>query len=108
MLQQITNSLTWKGAAMSRRRGQGEGSIYLRPDGRWSAIVTVGLVKGRQRRKYIYGKTRKEVAEKLKEILRDQQLGVNIAPERLTVETFLTTWLEEVVRRRLRPRVYEG
>jgi integrase len=93
---------------MAKRRGHGEGSIYLRPDGRWCAYVTVGQVKGKQKRKYIYGKTRKEVAEKLKAALRDQQLGVNIAPERLTVETFLTTWLEEVVRRRLRPRVYEN
>ena len=93
---------------MAKRRGHGEGSIYLRPDGRWCASVTVGQVKGKQKRKYIYGKTRKEVAEKLKAALRDQQLGVNIAPERLTVESFLTTWLEEVVRRRLRPRVYEN
>jgi integrase len=92
---------------MAKRRGHGEGSIYQRPDGRWCAIVTVGYANGKQRRKYIYGKTRKEVAEKLKEVLREQQLGVNIAPERLTVETFLTTWLEDVVRRRLRPRVYE-
>jgi integrase len=89
-----------------RRRGHGEGSIYRRPDGRWSAIVTVGHVKGKQRRKYIYGTTRKEVAEKLKKALHDQQLGINIAPERLTVEIFLTSWLEEVMRRRLRPRVY--
>jgi integrase len=48
------------------------------------------------------------VAEKLKAALRDQQLGVNIAPERLTVEMFLTIWLEEVVRRRLRPHVYQN
>ena len=89
---------------MAKRRGHGEGSIYLRPDGRWCAYVTVGQVKGKQKRKYIYGKTRKEVAEKLKAALRDQQLGLNITPERLTVESFLTTWLEEVVRRRLRPR----
>ena len=66
---------------MAKRRGHGEGSIYLRPDGRWCAYVTVGQVKGKQKRKYIYGKTRKDVAEKLKAVLRDQQLGVNIAPD---------------------------
>jgi integrase len=93
---------------MTRRRGHGEGSIYRRPDGRWSAIITVGHNEGKQRRKYIYGKTRKEVAEKLKKALHDQQLGVNIAPERLTVEMFLMTWLVEVMQRRLRPRVYEN
>jgi hypothetical protein len=46
---------------------------------RWCAYVTIGHVKGKQKRKYIYGKTRKEVAEKLKAALRDQQLGGNIA-----------------------------
>ncbi len=41
------------------KRGHGEGSIYQRKDGRWTASITV---EGRKR-KYIYGKTRKEVQE---------------------------------------------
>lgn len=35
------------------------------------------------------GKTRYEVQEQLKKLLRDQQRGINIDPEKQTVEEFL-------------------
>ena len=47
---------------MSKRRGKGEGSIFQRNDGRWVAEITTEAYKGR---KTFYGKTRKEVQEKL-------------------------------------------
>jgi len=54
---------------MAKRRGHGEGGIYQREgDGKWCASVDLGLVNGKRRRKVIYGKTRKEVADKLKTI----------------------------------------
>ena len=31
---------------MTKRRGNGEGSIFQRGDGRWTATITVGLVEG--------------------------------------------------------------
>src|SRR5205823_3266891 len=93
---------------MPRRRGHGEGSIYQRSDGRWCASISIGTVKGTPKRKTIYGRTRKEVSEKLKVALRDQQQGVNIAPERLTVAQFLELWLEQVVTVRNRPRTLES
>ena len=43
------------------KRGHGEGSIYLRKDGRWCACLTVGP----NRRKYFYGQSRREVFRKL-------------------------------------------
>ncbi len=59
---------------MPSKRGHGEGSIYQRSDnGIWCTVVDLGYVNGKRKRKYIYGKTRKEVAEKLKVVLRDQQ-----------------------------------
>ena len=52
---------------MAKRRGNGEGGIYQREsDGKWCASVDLGFVNGKRRRKVIYGKTRKEVADKLK------------------------------------------
>ena len=46
-----------------RKRGHGEGSITQRKsDGLWQAALTLEGGK----RKYLYGKTRKEVADKLK------------------------------------------
>jgi integrase len=93
---------------MPSRRGHGEGSIYQREsDGRWCATVDLGWVNGKRKRKVIYGATRKEVADKLKALHRDVALGVNVAPDQLTVKDFLNTWLEEHVRRFNRPRTYE-
>jgi integrase len=95
---------------MTRRRGHGEGGIYQRSDGLWCAAVDLGIVNGKRRRKVIYGKTRKEVADKLKALHRDQSAGINIAPDQYTVEEFIDRWLAEVICHR-RPRTresYEG
>lgn len=86
------------------KRGNGEGSIYYRnSDKKWVGSVTLG--KGK--RKVIYGKTRKEVQEKLKIVLHDQQQGTLVTAQPQTVAHFLTDWLENTHRRRLRPRTYE-
>ena len=42
------------------KRGNSEGSIYKRKDGRWAASVSVGWHDGKYRRKTLYGKTRRE------------------------------------------------
>ena len=93
---------------MTKRRGHGEGSIFQRQDGRWCAEISVGIIGGKIRRKTIYGKTRKEVAEKLKVALHDQQQGINIAVERITVAQFLELWLEQVVKPTNRSRTYDS
>lgn len=92
---------------MPKRRGHGEGSIYQRKDGTWCAVVDLGYIGGKRRRKSFYGPTRKDVAEKLKIALREKQLGGNLAPERQTVAQFLTRWLNDVVALKVRPRTLE-
>jgi hypothetical protein len=49
---------------MAKKRGNGEGSIYRRTDGRWVGQYLVHTAKGPKYR-YLYGKTRAVVAEKL-------------------------------------------
>ena len=50
----------------SGRRGNNEGSIYQRKDGRWCAQVTLGYREdGTVIMKYAYGSSRQEVAKKL-------------------------------------------
>jgi integrase len=90
-----------------RRRGAGEGSIHQRADGSWCAIIDLGIVNGKRKRKFIYGSSRKEVAEKLKQLLHQQQQGVNVDPERLTMGEFLDRWLDEVVKPHRRARTYD-
>jgi integrase len=59
---------------MASRRGHGEGAIYFREsDQRWVASVDLGSATGKRKRKVLYGTTRKDVAEKLKVVLREQQ-----------------------------------
>jgi len=86
------------------KRGNGEGSIYQRKeDGKWVGSVT--LDNGQ--RKAFYGKTRKEVKEKLTRVLHEQQQGTLVTSGPQTVEQFLTDWLENTHKRHVRPRTYE-
>src|SRR5262245_16893342 len=55
-----------------RKRGNNEGSIYLREDGRWCAQLTLPSGK----RKYLYGKTRRQVSEKMTALLKTAQDGL--------------------------------
>lgn len=56
-------------------------------------------------RKSIYGRTRREVLEKLTRLLADLQRGFPVVDERTTVAEFLDQWLN-AVRPRLRPKTY--
>jgi integrase len=82
---------------MMGRRGNGEGSIYRRKDGRWEARYTVHGAGG-PRRKVLYGKTRGEVAEKLNKALSDRANGLTFDTGNLTVGKYLDHWLEDCVK----------
>lgn len=84
------------------RRGNAEGSIYKRADGRWCAAVTLP----RGRRKAYYGRTRQEAASKLTAALKASQDGLPLVGERQRVGEYLTGWLESA-RPSLRPRTWE-
>jgi integrase len=74
---------------MAGKRGNGEGTVYKRDDGRWLAQLT--LPNG-QRKSY-YGKTRAEVSAKLAAAIRDKDRGLMPAPERQLVRDYLSSWL---------------
>ncbi len=87
-----------------RRRGNGEGTILKRSDGRWDAAIV--LDDGG--RKWIYGKTRREVADRLTKVQRDIAEGRSVVNERLTVAQYLNRWLYEVAKQRTRPMTWRG
>lgn len=60
------------------------------------------------KRKIASAKTRGEVANRLKELLRNQQRGLNIDPNKQTVGQFLTAWLEDAVKPSVRPKTYRS
>src|SRR6185437_8249890 len=88
---------------MSKRRGNNEGSLLQRADGRWMARVS--LPDGK--RKGVYGKTRKEVEKKLRDMLNDLEKGIVPADGRQTVEQFLTYWLSSV-EHEIEPSTFRG
>jgi len=75
---------------MNGRRGNGEGSITKRKDGTWMARVR--LPNGK--RKYVYAKTRKEVSQKLREVITAMDAGRTVATKRQSIEQYLRTWFE--------------
>lgn len=74
------------------RRANGEGSIRQRKDGRW---IGEQMWKG-ERQNSVYGRTKKEVSEKLAEQRRQLERGVDLSQKDITVTAFLRRWLEEV------------
>lgn len=91
-----------------RRRGRGEGSIRRKP-GRdlWEVTVNLGYdAQGKRRRITKYAKTKREALALLAELQQQAATGTLPEPTRLTVEAYLTHWLEDVMRPTLRPSTY--
>jgi len=90
------------------KRGQNEGSIYKRPDGRWTSVINLGYQGGKLKRQYFYGKTREEVAGKLTEALQKHRQGLPVAFEKQNLGQFLERWLEDSVKPSVRPNTYSS
>lgn len=90
---------------MAKKRGNNEGSIVRRKDGRWMASITIGRnpETGRLKRAYFYGKTRQEASDQLAKALSDLSRGTFVAPQKLTVGQWLDTWLREYKGGSVRP-----
>src|SRR5665213_3295626 len=86
------------------RRGQSEGSIFQRSDGRWTAILSLGYQNGKRKRKSFYGPTAAEVRAQLLKARGDKAQGLPVAIERQTVSEFLSRWLIESAMPSVRPR----
>src|SRR4051794_1059040 len=88
------------------KRGNGEGSIFKREEGRWCAAISAGWRNGKVLRKYIYGQTKDEVRQKLTKAKRDQDMGLPIAMERQKLSDYLHNWLENSAKASIRPKTY--
>jgi len=77
------------------KRGNGEGSIFQRKDGRWVGQILTGYKPdtGKPKYKLIYGKTRKEVAAKLTQALTSIQNGTYTEPNKVTLQQWLHKWM---------------
>jgi integrase len=88
------------------RRRYGTGSISERPDGRFCASLRLGLdpATGRYRRWQEVFRTREEAEDALDRAVQQKRRGLDLNSRRQPLSTYLSTWLEEVVRPRVRPQ----
>src|SRR5215217_3830463 len=88
------------------RRGNGEGTITRRKDGRWEARYYVHTMDG-AKRKVLYGKTRAEARDKLAKALSDRIDGIVYDDENMTLGEYLDVWLEGSVYASVRQSTYD-
>jgi hypothetical protein len=77
---------------MTKRRAKGDGSVYLRKDGRCIGEYLDALCKKR----YISGKTKAEVMSKLRQAIADKDVGIAYDSENLIVGLYLERWLDSI------------
>ena len=91
------------------RRSSGEGSIFLRKDGRWSGAITIGHDEdGKVIRKTVYGRNQTEVAKKLSEISGRLKSNSYEAMETKTFGQLMLEWLLVFKKSSVTPRTFEG
>jgi integrase len=87
---------------VTRRRVKGEGSVYRRGDGR----VVGEYEDANGKKRYVSGKTKAEVRQKLRKLLEDRDAGIAYDSEGLTVERYMDRWLESI-QDKVRPGTYK-
>ena len=88
------------------RRGNNEGSIYKDKQGRWRGVVTRYTSEGKQKKKFFYGKTKREVTEKVNQVLIELHTNTYIEPSKITLYEWLSTWLENYCRNQIRETTF--
>lgn len=90
------------------RRGNGEGSIFRRKDGKWVAAITIGYTAdGRCRRKTAVAASKAEARKRLAELQAAAEQGLALTTDP-TLAEYLRKWLKESAPRTLRPRTLAG
>jgi integrase len=89
------------------RRGNGEGSVYQLPDGRWRGSVFLGYRDGKPHRKYVTRRTRAEAAAETRRLLEARRQGQLITTASMTTGEWLGTYLDQVARPKVRPRTLD-
>lgn len=92
-----------KKAKTTGRRLNGEGSIFQRKDNRWVCQITID-----DKMRLFYGKSAQEVKDKRDQALEQANKGILPEPNKVTVEQWLKTWMEEYKKDSLKPSTYHS
>jgi hypothetical protein len=79
------------------KRANGEGSIFRRKDGTWSAEASYRDDDGRHKRRTVYGRTQAEVRAKLDEIRERLEAGAPIKDAGMTLTAWLDDWMSKAL-----------
>lgn len=74
------------------KRANGEGSIFRRKDGTWSAELSYQDDYGSPKRRTVYGKTQAEVRTKLRDARERVESGAPVKDASMTVAAWLEDW----------------
>lgn len=86
-----------------RKRGNGEGTFYQLPSGKWRAQATIhGTRVG------VVAKTHKEAQEQLRKLLSDADKGLLPPTEKPTLAVHIERWLTDVAQPSVRSRTTRG
>lgn len=79
------------------KKENGAGNIRKRKDGTWEARFSVGVDAGTGKliRKSVYGKTQKEVREKLRKVTAQIDEGTFFEPSKMTLGQWIDIWLKD-------------
>jgi integrase len=93
-----------------KRAANGDGSIYLRKDGRWCAAVTIGYgPDGKQIRKHLYDKDREELRRKLLALQNDIVInGGYVRDDTITLEQWGNRYLNDFIKNTIRPTTFDS
>ena len=85
------------------KRGNNDGNVRLRKDGRWEGRYTAGYdADGEQIQRSVYAPTQEEAQKKLREVLRQLDRGEYADPSVISVAEWLDTWFRVYGRPRWR------
>ena len=93
---------------MAKKRVNGEGTIFQRKDKTWQGSISLGTKSnGKRNRVYVYGKTRKEVREKLQQKQSEYGLAQFTDPTSMTVEGYLLSWVDGTAKSTVSKETYD-
>ena len=90
------------------RSGNNTGTIRKRSNNSYEARVTVGRdpKTGKQIQKSIYGKSKKEVRQKMQQLIIDVNNGNYHIPSNMTVHNWMTEWLDVFCKNKVKQYTY--
>lgn len=90
----------------SKKRANGQGSIYQRKDGRWAGAAYVLGNDGTFKRVPVYGKSADEVDAKMTEMKARSNRGLPAEATGWTVGKHASHWLDQVASEKVRPSTH--